>query len=556
MNYPTFLKAVDALLDKSDKDKLAAFVHEEARTLSEDKRDEFLDKLESFIAPTRKFSSKNADDSLSSEIDEILERLEQIQNEERVVKCSYNEEWDDWYDEFDDEYCFSDPYDVVEDISDAVSLLHESIDKEEYMKGSALALKLSELSIKVTGDYNEPYMSVIDLISHDLLTTDKYTLLSEAICVTYRACIDENPAEAIMNVMDSFGDYLPLEDILKESEVEIDLPSFLPLWIEAIASRETSYGKDELLLEAISMLDDGEYAISIASRYALSHPIIYLAIMSHGLMNVPDSKMLEVGLKGLSEVPRDFRERAELALLTAGYAVATNDRSTAEKCWFEAFKAYPSVVNYLRLRLLSNDWKKYSAKMKTIYTAYYSPKSDWEKDSLYVMRFFDGQFEATLDFFVAEESYRSNGISFFLLLLSDNLEGFGMNSMIRQCTSIAAFNAERYFMGTGMSDKESDAKCFEKCFESWKADITINPDTRSKWISTIDKWIRSYVSRIVGNTERSSYSACAAYIAAFGEMLESLGNYGAKQTLLQEYKLQYPRHRAFISELVQYGLEK
>lgn len=131
-------------------------------------------------------------------------------------------------------------------------------------------------------------------------------------------------------------------------------------------------------------------------------------------------------------------------------------------CWFEAFKAYPSVVNYLRFRLLSKDWEKYSAKMKTIYTAYYCSKPDWERSSLYVLRFFDGQFEAVLDFFGHERDSIFNSVPFFLLLLADNLEGFGMNSMVRECASMASFDARRYFMGTGTVPKESDAKCFEK----------------------------------------------------------------------------------------------
>ena len=48
---------------------------------------------------------------------------------------------------------------------------------------------------------------------------------------------------------------------------------------------------------------------------------------------------------------------------------------------------------------------------------------------------------------------------------------------------------------------------------------------------------------------RNYYGECAAYIAALGEVRESMGETGAKQRLMTSYKDTYPRRSAFREEV-------
>lgn len=52
---------------------------------------------------------------------------------------------------------------------------------------------------------------------------------------------------------------------------------------------------------------------------------------------------------------------------------------------------------------------------------------------------------------------------------------------------------------------------------------------------------------------RKYYGECAAYIAALGEVQESMGNAGAKQRLMTSYKDKYSRRSAFREEMRHYG---
>ena len=52
---------------------------------------------------------------------------------------------------------------------------------------------------------------------------------------------------------------------------------------------------------------------------------------------------------------------------------------------------------------------------------------------------------------------------------------------------------------------------------------------------------------------RNYYGECAAYIAALGEVYESLGDKGGKQRLMTSYKDKYTRRSAFRAEMKGYG---
>ena len=110
MNYPTFLKKVDALTSRCDADSLRLFVHELARTIQEKNRERFLQTLEDFCDAVESDSTRiSKDDTLERRVDELLRALSGIQNGDRELEAEYNERWDDWSDEEEEEYEFSDP---------------------------------------------------------------------------------------------------------------------------------------------------------------------------------------------------------------------------------------------------------------------------------------------------------------------------------------------------------------------------------------------------------------------------------------------------------------
>ncbi len=565
MNYPTFLKKVDSVASSCEKDELVSFVHEIARTLSEDKRERFLSVLESFSSNSEDDKPRKEENiSLGDEIDQALENLEEIKDGERVIQSEYNEEWDDWDGDWEDEFVFSDPEDVIDDIAEAVSLVHEALDHEEYVKGALLVLRLSEVKAVVHGDCDEEYMGVGDLIMHHLVDVDTETLLRESLYLTYMGNEEESRAEAMVGVMDNFGRYyITLEDILESAFGEIDLKRFLPSWIDALASRpSSSVGK--LLEEAIDMVDDSKTILDTASRYAQSHPELYLSVMRSGLENAPSSIMLDIGLKAMEEVPVDSDKRSEISLRTAQYGLDAGKQDIAKECWLQAFISTPSVVNFLRVRLLSENWTEYREKMLSTAQSYYSSKISWDKKPYATILFFASRFDEMTDKYMKagngigwSSTFMKEGIAFLLmLLLSDGKGGRGMEMMRSSAFVASSFNAYEYALGTDIDIPDSDYEVFMQCFDSWKDSVVLDVLQCEKWIGEIEKWIELRVDAIMAADKRKYYGECASFIAALGEVEESRGKSNAKQILMSNYRNLYPRRRAFIAELISYGMRE
>ncbi len=564
MNYPTFLKEVDRLAFVCDAEALRSFVHEMARIVPESGRQRFISVLSGFCSDcAEKTMAENKKDvRLADQIDSQLKELDEIRSGERELDSEYNEEWDEWQNSDEDAYLFSDPDNILDDISAAIESLHQCIDQEEYEKGAKLAKALSELTVHVSGDCDDDEMRLRDLKAYDLLDIDLEKTVKESIYLVFMGTQEADRTESMLTIMDRFDEYsVSLEDILQTGSDEIELDSLLPSWIEALA-RRTERKTDKLLVEAQNMLQDQEAAMEIASRYAESHPVLYRNIMITGTENTDPEKMMNIGLRAMKEVPVKHPTRSTISLLTAEYALTAKNSKIAEFCWMEAFRTSPTVENYLRIRLQSQHWENYANDVRDIYTAWYESRSTWEQKPLAALMFFDEQFETMIRRFMkAKEgigwssTFMKEGIALLLMLMdSGKANRNGMSAMLDKAIYACSFDSDSYRRGTDLECDTSKESLFLECFQRWKTRIAIPENICESWLKQIDKWIELRVAAIMDANRRSYYGECAAFIAAYGEVLESRGKPGEKNRIMQQYKTEYFRRRAFHDELRRFGM--
>ena len=562
MNYPTFLKKVDALTSRCDANSLRLFVHEVARTLQENSRERFLLTLEDFCDATESDSIRiSKDDNLEKRVDEILRALSGIQDGDRALEAEYNESWDDWSDEEEGEYEFSDPDNLLDDIKSAFAAMHECLDKEEYVKGLELAGALFCLEVNISGecyDFDDTF-HIADLIDYDLLPINLEKCVCEAACLAGMA--GETRAEDMLAILREFDCYtVSLEDILRIAPKEMDLEKLLPEWIEALA-KGPAKDTDKLLVEAQNMLQDDGQMLEYASRYATSHPTLYLNLLQSEKPN--RSELMKIGLKAMSEVPVDNPTRSKIALLTAQYAIEAHDDQTRDMCWLEAFRTSPSVANFLRFCLLAQSWDANREEIRTLYEACYSAKWAWEQKPLAALMFFDERFEEVQSRFMAtregigwSSTFMKEGMALLLMLLNQgDAHGPGMKAMVSKAMDGCSFDRAEYCMGMNAIEEVEAKELFEDCFGQWKESVTVDELQCDAWIKRLERWISLRVSAIMAASRRNYYGECAAYIAAFGEMLQSRGTADAKESVMQRYRKEYSRRRAFHEELREYGMK-
>lgn len=585
MNLVQFMKKVDDTMSDMSKEQLQSYIHELARTLPEDRRQHFLEIMDA-VQKGKSFSAIHLDkyyDDIYSEIKAIKDVLTNINDGNRCLDSEYNEEWDDWYNSDVEEISFSDPERLLQDVEKGIGLLHKCVDMETYKEGCELAELLSALEVSVTGDYNDydgTPLGIRELYDHNLLGGTFKKVVRESLYLAYMGNELSVKAEELYCMMGNYGCYdVSLEDIMQDGKQELpEFKEFLLFWIDYLGS-QTGRGAKRLLQEALAMLEDEDQILDIARKFVNQHPELYKQILQKGLECDVWDKMLQIGLEALDKIPATYILRSEIALLTAAFANRLNDSTTAEFCWIEAFRSDTSVVNYMRIRFMTKDWKRYGKEIKQIYNEAYNKTKLESKiavgyhdnvqrvNSLHhntycMFLFFDREYENVIRLGLSEKNalgwsstFMKEGLALFLLLLyKGKTLSKGLDSMLGRVVSGCGFQADKFLEGTYLSNGRNERELFWALFCQWKDETDITEDDYSEWMKMIERYISVRTAGIMDANRRNYYGECAAFIAAYGEVCESRGVNDAKAGIMEKYKVKYSRRRAFHQELRNYGM--
>ena len=150
------------------------------------------------------------------------------------------------------------------------------------------------------------------------------------------------------------------------------------------------------------------------------------------------------------------------------------------------------------------------------------------------------------------------GIAMFLLALHEgNWNGKGIRKMAETVKGTFSFSADEYRRGldsdTALGLENAGTEPFYDVFARWKQLTPMEQELKERVIRKIEKLLEKRTAGIMDANRRNYYGECAAYIAALGEVKESLGDTGAKQRFMTFYKEKYSRRSAFRAEMKAYG---
>ena len=126
--------------------------------------------------------------------------------------------------------------------------------------------------------------------------------------------------------------------------------------------------------------------------------------------------------------------------------------------------------------------------------------------------------------------------------------------MCKNITSTFSFDSEKYSEGLVRKAALDSGQQFMECLNHWKQSQVFSSDEQNKIIKKLEKWIEGRIEGIMEANRRNYYWECAAFIAALGEVKESIGQQNGKAQLLEAYGNAYPRRRAFQEELRRFGM--
>ena len=602
MNFTQFLKAVDQAAAAMSKEQLAEFIHETARTLPENQREDFLAEMllfaggkETHICPEPSKADQEAAADFEQKRSFLRTRLERMESGELCLEGSLNPEYDDWYSSAEEEFLYSDPEGILDIIEEACRFVHQCVDCEEYQAACELTGILIGLDIMVGGEYQEytdEPININDLKSYHLGNVDYRTLVIDAARAAYCAsALSERADELYITLMNSGRRDITLEMILQGGRELPEIDAFLPLWIEHLG-RMTGSSAGKLLQEALELADDGEQLLANARKYCGEHPELYEQYLTANQGKTDADSLLAVGTEALEAIEKKYLVRSRIALLTSRTALEQDRPELAETCWLEAFRSDTRVVNYLRLLMECRDFSNVREAAAQIYRetcsqlrkdSYFLPTAGGGRENqlnptqAYLLAFLGGEFD-----YVRERamnatnslgwsaSFMKCGLAAFLLLLTEDgslpqdaaqqggeLKTMkpGAREMLRRIVAAAGFDKSEYEKGTLRLIEESNEGWFLTCWNHWKRTVPLSREQREALLEWAEGLVTKRVQGIMEGNHRNYYGECAAYIAALGEARESGGEPNGKQATMAKYMEAYNRRSAFRQVMRGYGMQ-
>lgn len=573
MNLSEFLKLVDSCTEQMTKKELEAFIHSLARKTSKAKREGFIEYL---YAAINEDGKENIADEIKEKITCLLKEFEKIENEELCIEGNYNEFYDDWYDDEIDEYVFSNTDEIQSIVNTACDVLESATKIKLYDEAYRLSNEMMMLNVYITGDYSEyeqPFMQLDELYEAGILQFDFCGFGKNALYLQYMTKEGKERVDRIYNTLLYFSSAnLKIEQMMQTGND--DLPGFdkfLNDWIEYLGEINNKYSQ-KLIKEAMQLLDSPEAMLSVAEKYSKVHPCLYEQLMTDG-NGFSDEQLLKIGMEALERIPVWLIIRSRVALITAKYALKLGKNDVADDCLMEAFRSDTTPTNYLRIIYNSENFVNLIPFMKEIYNDFfgklynnYSDKanemcsntvSENEYNSFLLLgrefsRIF--KFGEKLTGNNSRGSIVSSKCSLSLLLIyfyagADMTPG--IRAMCTETIKNIEFKIDEYFFLTAEKpEKINPEELLLQCIRKWKQYANWGYDYKEECLKYIDKEIHSGTASILKQQARYSYRTYASYIAAFGEVNDSLGNTDrGKGVLVNQYLKEFPRYSAFRREL-------
>lgn len=583
MNLTNFLKETDALLSQYSTEQLIRFVHNIGRACPEHGREDFLRMLKSAGNGADEADSDNKYNGIDfdARYRQVRDNLKRIDSQEITVLRTWNEEYDYWNSDIDDEFYFQDNSGISDMLEDACDFVHICMDMERYKEGFKVGNQMFAMEILCEDEYSQEEFLFGDMVCYGLLHCDlKQVILDTVYCAYYAVPPARRPEIVYGFLVNAKEDEITLEAIMQHGDEGLpEFEEFLPLWITYLGDR-TERDADRLILEAVGLLNDVSLEARYAEKYAAVHPGLYLSILENGQRMAADH-MVSIGIRAMETIPKKYVMRSRAALKTAEYIIAVNgENSLPEECYFAAYESDTSAPNYLRALLNSCENEKTREELRKTFMKISVYKSSVsfglnvgsdsspereenrpDSNTVLILRFLDGQFADVLEEGLNKSealgwtgTFMKQGIALYLLLLYEGKwNGKGIAAMAETAKRAMRFSAEEYRKGTCGLEEIGESDLFCRLFLKWKSMVPVKSDLRNRAVKKITALLEKRIAGIMDANRRNYYRECAAYIAALGEVRESMGETGAKQRILSSYKDAYPRRSSFREEMRKYG---
>lgn len=576
MEIRDLLEKLEDIIGEMSEKELRASLYDYARKLPEEARSHFLLGL---LESDEEFDQEKIDRGMLWASD-WFDDVEKGKKKVYYIQDKELNDWDYSYDRDDEFEGIEDREDVLIEFARVLGIIERMVKVGQFEDVDELLERLFQLEMRAPiiwkyddSEIDEYYVNVDDLF--DVLEDDAdyygrlwlYTIVQVSAIPNFTRLFEAMKKRKMTDI-----------DVIQTvGPNEVKAAEFIDEWIAFLAKTKED-GAYILLVEACRAYKSMYFIGENLAEFGQTHPLLFLDVLSKKIsieyveaeFDAVDLKtrvhqlsieQLE-DIKNIVELAEDFiSEELKIGaeVMEVGFEISNRMNNVSKVAHFrkQAFRYHSSIVNYLRLRpYLGEDelllYKDIWAKSKKAGFRSFSvlqntsglAQNTLDENQLEAQLFFTEQFAAFLN--VCKESKASlgwsssilgYGVPLFLLLLNKNSE-----------SSRAMKWMEKYVV-EHLIDSKRDRDYFSETFNQFKDSINLSKELEAEIMEWLEKRISDRTAALLDNKHRNAYYRATELIIAYGEVLESRGENGARARIAEKYRKKYNNFNRFTREL-------
>lgn len=578
MEIREFLKKFKTLTKTMSEEELREWLYDYARKLPESEQSHLLESL-TVSDSDEAFDQNEMDQAIVwanawLDDDEVMEKtIYYIQN----VEVS---DWDFAYEPGDEFEGIEDREGVLDEFARVLEIIEKVVKANQFEVADELLERLFQLE-----------MRAVIIWKYDGSEIDEYFIYADDLFegTAFDAAYYSHLWLYVIVQLTSVPNFTRLFDVMKQRKIteidviqtvgphEVKVDEFIDAWIAFLAKTQ-GHEAYVLLRKACQSHKSMDFIEEHLAEFGQTHPLLFLDVLSHQLnleyadleFNAFDLKdrMQELSNEQIEEIKKVVKLAEDVMskelilgaeVMEVGFELSKRLHDDAKEVHYrkQAFQYHSSIVNFLRLRTyLSEDeriiYKDNWAKSTTSGFRSFSAlphtnglaRNTLDDDQVAAQLFFTEQFK---DFYHLFKEKKTP------LGWSSNLLGFGVPLLLlllnKTNEQSKAMKWMENYVTKRLVDSRRDRVYFSEAFVEFKKSTTLPLELEEEMIKWLGKQISARTKALLDNKHRNAYYRAAELIIAYGEVLESRGESGARARTAEQYRKKYNHFNRFTREL-------
>lgn len=551
MDYKSYITAVEKQLSQMTEEQKTDWIYARARIVEESQREKFLDNL----------TGRN---KIYTELTprEILDWCQQVDEGKIYFETEEYEYYEEGEWESDWALEYHDIFGIIPFLEKAFKTCYQLLLQKEYNSTYQLLDTICRLEFHT--DYEEyslftydDGMTLEELAEKELLSINFKKL---SLCLLY-ACYQTNTgSERIEKLYEHLlwkqCSTIVLTEVFAYGPEKIeDEVAFMKKWRNFLIDTTTDRAA-ELLVDACIYLGGDDYLLKTAEENVKNHPYLYKVCCERKYQGQDYAACIAIAETAVKQIDENQVIRAEISDIAIQSAKEMGNEINVDHFYKESFYSNPNSWHLLRLYKLQDENVVAEAlkRVKSIETGPFSgnvgsdEKKETEicdKDQKMLYRFMLGDY---CD--IIKKCQRNNTY----LGWSSDLKGTVIPLLLLYLKKDVAQKtyAERRLIDEvkyRIKFKSAEDESFDEYLSIWRKSCDMSEEEQEKYLQWLRKEIDERTENVVGGGYRKSYYKAAELIVLLGAVLEERGEVHGMENLINHYKKQHSRKRAFRQEI-------